>query len=31
LEVKFGLEFTFLRLDDEEKILDAVKTNTKMI
>jgi len=28
---RFGLEFIFLRLDDDEKILDAVKTNTKMI
>ena len=28
---KFGLEFTFMRLDDEEKIQEAIKPNTKMI
>jgi len=28
---KFGLEFTFLRLDDEEKIQDAIKPNTELI
>lgn len=28
---KFGLEFTFMRLNKEEKILDAIKPNTKMI
>ena len=28
---KFGLEFTFLRLDNEEKIIDAIKPNTKLI
>ncbi len=27
----FGLEFTFLRLDDREKIEQAIKPNTKMI
>lgn len=28
---KFGIEFTFLRLDDEEKLQEAIKPNTKMI
>lgn len=28
---KFGLEFTFIRLDDAEKIKNAIKPNTKMI
>ena len=28
---KFGLDFTFIRLDDEEKIQDAIKPNTKLI
>ncbi len=28
---RFGLEFTFLRLDDEEKIQDAIKPNTMLI
>lgn len=28
---RFGVDFTFLRLDDEEKIQDAIKPNTKMI
>jgi cystathionine beta-lyase/cystathionine gamma-synthase len=28
---RFGIEFTFIRLNDEEKIQDAVKPNTKMI
>ncbi len=28
---KFGVEFTFTRLDDEEKIQEAIKPNTKMI
>ncbi|WP_281774705.1 trans-sulfuration enzyme family protein [Methanobacterium formicicum] len=28
---RFGIEFTFIRLNDEEKIQDAVKTNTRMI
>lgn len=28
---KFGVEFTFIRLDDEEKIKEAIKPNTKMI
>jgi len=28
---RFGIEFTFTRLDDEKRILDAIKTNTKMI
>jgi cystathionine gamma-lyase/cystathionine beta-lyase len=27
----FGLEFTFMRLDDREKIKDAIKPNTKML
>lgn len=28
---KFGIEFTFIRLDDEEKIKNAIKSNTKLI
>lgn len=28
---KFGIEFTFLRLDEEQKLRDAIKPNTKMI
>jgi cystathionine beta-lyase/cystathionine gamma-synthase len=28
---RFGIEFTFIRLSDEEKINDAIKPNTKMI
>ena len=28
---RFGIEFTFLRLDDEEKLQEAIKPNTKMI
>lgn len=28
---RFGLEFTFIRLDDEEKLKNAIKQNTKMI
>ncbi|MDI6644983.1 MAG: PLP-dependent aspartate aminotransferase family protein [Methanobacteriaceae archaeon] len=28
---RFGIEFTFIRLNDEEKIQDAIKPNTKMI
>jgi len=28
---KFGIEFTFLRLDNEEKIIAAIKPNTKLI
>ena len=28
---KFGLDFTFIRLDDEEKIQDTIKPNTKLI
>lgn len=28
---RFGLEFTFMRLDDEEKIRSAIKPNTKLI
>ena len=28
---RFGLEFTFIRLDDEEKLKNAIKPNTKMI
>ena len=28
---KFGLEFTFMRLNDEEKIHEAIKPNTKLI
>jgi len=28
---KFGLEFTFLRLDNNEKIKNSIKPNTKMI
>ena len=28
---KFGIEFTFIRLDDEEKIRNAIKPNTKLI
>lgn len=28
---KFGLDFTFMRLDDEEKINEAIKPNTKLI
>lgn len=28
---RFGIEFTFIRLDDEKKITDAIKPNTKMI
>ncbi len=27
----FGVEFTFLRLDDREKIKDAIKPNTRML
>ncbi|MGZ7048021.1 MAG: trans-sulfuration enzyme family protein [Methanobacterium sp.] len=28
---RFGLEFSFIRMDDEEKIKNAIKPNTKMI
>ncbi|MBU4535737.1 MAG: PLP-dependent aspartate aminotransferase family protein [Euryarchaeota archaeon] len=28
---KFGIEFTFLRLDDEDALQDAIKPNTRMI
>ncbi|HEY0196189.1 MAG TPA: PLP-dependent aspartate aminotransferase family protein [Methanobacterium sp.] len=28
---KFGVEFTFMKLDDEEKLRSAIKPNTKMI
>lgn len=28
---RFGLEFTFIRMDSEEKIKNAIKPNTKMI
>ncbi|MGB9937692.1 MAG: trans-sulfuration enzyme family protein [Methanobacterium sp.] len=28
---RFGLQFTFIRLDDEEKIRNAIKKNTKLI
>jgi len=28
---KFGLEFTFIRMDNEEKIKNSIKPNTKMI
>lgn len=28
---KFGIEFTFMRMDDEERIRKAIQSNTKMI
>lgn len=28
---RFGIEFTFLKLDDEETIINAIKPNTKLI
>jgi cystathionine beta-lyase/cystathionine gamma-synthase len=28
---KFGIEFTFMKLDDEESLQDAIKPNTKLI
>lgn len=28
---KFGIEFTFMRLDEEKKLREAIKPNTKMI